>query len=34
MNAEIKKEQAFQKIVITGAVPTKLGYPGSSANVQ
>ena len=34
MNAEIKKEQTFQKTVVTGAVPTKLGYPGSSASVQ
>jgi hypothetical protein len=34
MNAEIKKKQAFEKIVITGAVPTKLGYRGSSASVQ
>jgi len=34
MNAETKKEQVFQKPVVTGAVPTKLDYPGSRACVR
>jgi len=34
INAEIKKHQTLPKPFVTGAVPTKLGCPGSSASVR